>query len=198
MARARESPDRASLLPRPQNPTGSAWRLVNVPEDVSVFLRLANLVRSRLPTSHELSPPRRGPRDHDKLAGARTGDRLSRPHPGWSRGDSNPGPPPCKGGALPAKLRPPTPRHHAARVGAPGLEPGTSALSGPRSDHLSYAPVDRSGLPVVPSGGRPMPKTERAHPPDGETSQDLAAGRFCSPHSSWSVSAWRRRIPRPR
>jgi hypothetical protein len=26
--------------------------------------------------------------------------------PGWSRGDSNPGPPPCKGGALPAKLRP--------------------------------------------------------------------------------------------
>lgn len=24
----------------------------------------------------------------------------------WSRGDSNPGPPPCKGGALPAKLRP--------------------------------------------------------------------------------------------
>ena len=25
----------------------------------------------------------------------------------WSRGDSNPGPPPCKGGALPAKLRPP-------------------------------------------------------------------------------------------
>lgn len=27
-------------------------------------------------------------------------------HHGWSRGDSNPGPPPCKGGALPAKLRP--------------------------------------------------------------------------------------------
>jgi hypothetical protein len=26
----------------------------------------------------------------------------------WSRGDSNPGPPPCKGGALPAKLRPQT------------------------------------------------------------------------------------------
>jgi hypothetical protein len=26
-------------------------------------------------------------------------------------------------------------------VGAPGLEPGTSALSGPRSNHLSYAPV---------------------------------------------------------
>jgi hypothetical protein len=28
----------------------------------------------------------------------------------WSRGDSNPGPPPCKGGALPAKLRPPARR----------------------------------------------------------------------------------------
>ena len=42
--------------------------------------------------------------------------------------------------------------HASARpVGAPGLEPGTSALSGPRSDHLSYAPalvmrvVDPSG-----------------------------------------------------
>src|SRR5687767_6126417 len=28
----------------------------------------------------------------------------------------------------------------AAGVGAPGLEPGASALSGPRSDRLSYAP----------------------------------------------------------
>lgn len=27
----------------------------------------------------------------------------------WSRGDSNPGPPPCKGGALPTKLRPQIP-----------------------------------------------------------------------------------------
>lgn len=65
----------------------------------------------------------------------------------WSRGDSNPGPPPCKGGALPAKLRPPESSrgvftsHSKPGVGAPGLEPGTSALSGPRSNHLSYAPV---------------------------------------------------------
>ena len=65
----------------------------------------------------------------------------------WSRGDSNPGPPPCKGGALPTKLRPPKPSQLAyPLVGAPGLEPGTSALSGPRSDHLSYAPV------ATPSG----------------------------------------------
>jgi hypothetical protein len=35
------------------------------------------------------------------------------------------------------------PRHRRVTptpVGAPGLEPGTSALSGPRSNHLSYAP----------------------------------------------------------
>ena len=72
----------------------------------------------------------------------------------WSRGDSNPGPPPCKGGALPAKLRPPpeTPLPDRCRsVGAPGLEPGTSVLSGPRSNQLSYAPQRQ----VVPA-----PKTE--------------------------------------
>ena len=34
---------------------------------------------------------------------------------GWSRGDSNPGPPPCKGGALPAKLRPPDTAPRPAR-----------------------------------------------------------------------------------
>ncbi len=55
----------------------------------------------------------------------------------WSRGGSNPEPPPCKGGALPVELRP-RPRWP---VGAPGLEPGTSALSGPRSNQLSYAPA---------------------------------------------------------
>jgi hypothetical protein len=67
----------------------------------------------------------------------------------WSRGDSNPGPPPCKGGALPAKLRPQAarPARPTLPVGAPGLEPGTSVLSGPRSNHLSYAPLStRSSL----------------------------------------------------
>lgn len=34
-------------------------------------------------------------------------------------------------------------------VGAPGLEPGTSALSGPRSNQLSYAPR-MDALPAVP------------------------------------------------
>ncbi len=44
----------------------------------------------------------------------------------------------------------PPSRHSPARfrsVGAPGLEPGTSVLSGPRSNHLSYAPLStRSSL----------------------------------------------------
>ena len=37
-------------------------------------------------------------------------------------------------------------------VGAPGLEPGTSALSGPRSNQLSYAPSmpDPRGLALRP------------------------------------------------
>lgn len=41
------------------------------------------------------------------------------------------------------KLRPHrlTRHRHPGGVGAPGLEPGTSALSGPRSNHLSYAPA---------------------------------------------------------
>ncbi len=37
-------------------------------------------------------------------------------------------------------------------VGAPGLEPGTSALSGPRSNQLSYAPADHA---VPHTGGHP-------------------------------------------
>ena len=42
-------------------------------------------------------------------------------------------------------LLPPHPHHGRppAGVGAPGLEPGTSALSGPRSNRLSYAPASR-------------------------------------------------------
>ena len=38
----------------------------------------------------------------------RAGAGPSRRRARWSRGESNPGPPPCKGGALPAELRPPT------------------------------------------------------------------------------------------
>ena len=51
----------------------------------------------------------------------------------WRCGDSNPGPPPCKGGALPPEL-------HPLSVGLPGFEPGTSPLSEARSNQLSYKP----------------------------------------------------------
>jgi hypothetical protein len=74
-------------------------------DDPAVVVRSSNLVRSRLPTSDEGSQPAGGPPDRGWPAGTTTGVK----HPGWSRGDSNPGPPPCKGGALPAKLRPPVP-----------------------------------------------------------------------------------------
>jgi hypothetical protein len=51
----------------------------------------------------------RGPLFHSPDAGL-PGCALRPAGPQWSRGDSNPGPPPCKGGALPAKLRPPARR----------------------------------------------------------------------------------------
>jgi hypothetical protein len=47
----------------------------------------------------------------------------------------------------------PVTRRRREVVGAPGLEPGTSALSGPRSNQLSYAPW-RPASPVVRQGGR--------------------------------------------
>ena len=105
----------------------------------------------------------------------------------WSRGDSNPGPPPCKGGALPAELRP-RPRS----VGAPGLEPGTSALSGPRSHHLSYAPgaVDTHRLALC---------RRRSRPPKSRTKrQRLSRALVASlPGPAWILSMWspRNRCP---
>ena len=87
----------------------------------------------------------------------------------WSHGGSNPEPPPCKGGALPVELWPPgrcpwraSPPGRCASsrgwscpvvVGAPGLEPGASALSGPRSDRLSYAPPPPPVAGPVEAGG---------------------------------------------
>ena len=106
--------------------------------------------------------------------------RASRPvpgHPGdrWSRGGSNPEPPPCKGGALPVELRPPAtarrrmphPGFPRGRVGAPGLEPGTSALSGPRSDRLSYAPAR----------WLTASRTRRIRHPPGSPKRPVAEGR---------------------
>jgi hypothetical protein len=59
---------------------------------------------------------------------------LSATTPRWSRGDSNPGPPPCKGGALPTKLRPP-PTATETAVTCSSLAPGWARLDsnqGPR------------------------------------------------------------------
>ena len=100
------------------------------------------VMRAARPVSRACAAP--GPPGEIRLDSS----KVPAGHPGWSRGDSNPGPPPCKGGALPAKLRPLTRKVAlTSRVGAPGLEPGTSALSGPRSNHLSYAPVTPDPFP---------------------------------------------------
>ena len=63
----------------------------------------------------------------------------------WRRWDSNSRPPPCKGGALPAELRP---RVTVLKVGPGRLELPTSRLSGVRSSQLSYEPdlLGPSGL----------------------------------------------------
>ena len=53
----------------------------------------------------------------------------------WRWWDSNPRPPACKAGALPAELHPLF--KGAPNMGLPGLEPGTLPLSGARSNQLS-------------------------------------------------------------
>jgi hypothetical protein len=45
------------VVPRPQNPAGSAWRLVKVPGGLHALVRVTTLVRSRTPTSDEAFHP---------------------------------------------------------------------------------------------------------------------------------------------
>jgi hypothetical protein len=66
---------------------------------------------------------------------------------------------------------PPLPRI-GKPVGAPGLEPGTSALSGPRSNRLSYAPPGAAVSPSSTAAGPPQDPLGR-HPP---YAQDGARG----------------------
>ena len=82
-------------------------------------------------------------RSHDAHRLPPTADRLPAK---WRRAGSNRQPPACKAGALPIELRP---RNmsvqlsdigNQVRMGAPRFELGTSALSGRRSNQLSYAP----------------------------------------------------------
>ena len=61
------------------------------------------------------------------------------------------------------------PGHHPPDVGAPGLEPGTSALSGPRSNHLSYAP----GAVARHTGPRSVLCRRRSRPPNSHQSPGL-------------------------
>jgi hypothetical protein len=79
-----------------------------------------------------------------------------------------------------------------SRVGAPGLEPGTSALSGPRSHHLSYAPADsRPGrLPFVHSGRsvRVAPGQHPPHAQDGARGRSRTSNSRCQGSSAQSNS----------
>ena len=68
----------------------------------------------------------------------------------WRWWDSNPWPPACRAGALPAELHPhicygillsPFLEAFLLLVGPSGLEPPTSCLSGTRSNLLSYEPM---------------------------------------------------------
>ena len=74
---------------------------------------------------------------------------------------------------------PHTPDRSRGRVGAPGLEPGASALSGPRSNQLSYAPV-RAGHDLVrtttPPHAGSLPPEPRTMLPRTNRAEDGARG----------------------
>ena len=74
----------------------------------------------------------------------------------WSRTESNRRHPACKAGALPTELRPLPEK----LVGPGGLEPPTSRLSGVRSNHLSYGPLDHARRPAT----KPASATDRSLP----------------------------------
>jgi hypothetical protein len=67
----------------------------------------------------------------------------------WSQTGSNRRHPACKAGALPAELWPHQRCQPAELVGPGGLEPPTSRLSGVRSNHLSYGPLDHARRPAT-------------------------------------------------
>ena len=153
-ARSPRRPRRDSCAPAAAEPNRFRVAHCQCADDPKIVTRSSNLVRGpgthRPRPSDELSRSRRGQGDlrwpddaggvstPGGAAGIRTPD-LRRARAALSR--LSYGPQCCS-----------PPRSRAApppRVGAPGLEPGTSALSGPRSNHLSYAP----GIP--PAGGLP-------------------------------------------
>ena len=98
---------RGRVLHRPvaprHPPCAHTWFMTSRITDDPAVGFVVRAMRPVLAPLARLAPSRGGPL-------IQFSSRCPPAHPGgWSRGDSNPGPPPCKGGALPAKLRPPAP-----------------------------------------------------------------------------------------
>jgi hypothetical protein len=91
----------------------------------------------------------------------------------------------------------PAPSRRASRppVGAPGLEPGTSALSGPRSNHLSYAPPRpcRQRERLVQGSRSVSPQRTELGPPYAQDEARVMRSQQFTPALD---TAWRRRTPR--
>ena len=157
--------------------------------------------------------PRAPPAPSDRGDSEAPGRRRARGDPGrvslfpcavqvraaWSRGESNPGPPPCKGGALPAELRPRPRRCHRQSLPAPrgrawtrtrGLGLIRAALSPP--ELRARWPPAPTPAPHGPAVAGDAPKTkQRGDPQAAPTSSGrLAPGaratargeRFPVPH----------------
>jgi hypothetical protein len=96
--------------------------------------------------------------------------------------------------------RHPRPAFRSGGVGAPGLEPGTSALSGPRSNHLSYAPAARSTprrrRPGLPGPGIPSGESSRVAPARPPARCPRRSARIRARTQPPVMPAWRRRPPR--
>ena len=101
---------------------------------MNLWWRFCGVLRSHSPSISALRPHERGQEPVVEMRGVDPPalSVLMRGNQWWRCGESNPGPPACKAGALPTELHP-----QGLMVGHPGLEPGASVLSGLRSHHLS-------------------------------------------------------------
>ena len=110
----------------------------------------------------------------DPLHLSRYTKRLLSHPPGGAAGIRTPDLRRARAALSQTKLRPPVEHSRLTRtpvsgVGAPGLEPGTSALSGPRSNHLSYAPGQ--GAPNRPPAGLEINRFQHTHSPPRHAQQ---------------------------
>jgi hypothetical protein len=97
---------RGRVLPRPLAPRHPPCARLTEIFNPIISIICACSARGRATTPQRVSFIR-GRRTARVRRGALSRCGWPTTRPWWSRGDSNPGPPPCKGGALPAKLRPP-------------------------------------------------------------------------------------------